>query len=248
MFPLPRRLLLTTAIALISRSPAIADPPAAGTVQWSGRTWTIRDDTGGPGPNTFAPGNVTIAADGSLHLKLQPTNGKWTCAEIYTSEPLGRGTYVFNISTPVDSFDPSITLGLFSYPKSNVGPDGTNELDIEFARWGNAKYPNGNYTAWPVDVKQKNVDTTFEFEQTQDETEQVYTWADGSVTFETLEPVEKKKPRLIRRWTTPDKFAALVAKKPMPVHINLWLFGGHAPTDGKAVEVVIKSFKFTPEK
>jgi hypothetical protein len=44
MLPIPRRLLLTFAIALISRSPAIADPPASGTVQWSGRTWTIRDD------------------------------------------------------------------------------------------------------------------------------------------------------------------------------------------------------------
>jgi len=28
------------------------------------------------------------------------------------------------------------------------------------------------------------------------------------------------------------------------VHMNLWLFGGHAPVDGQEVEVVIHSFSF----
>ena len=36
----------------------------------------------------------------------------------------------------LDQLDDNVTLGLFSYPTGDVGPDGTHEIDLEFARWG----------------------------------------------------------------------------------------------------------------
>jgi hypothetical protein len=37
-----------------------------------------------------------------------------------------------------------------------------------------------------------------------------------------------------------------ISSAPMPLHLNLWLFQGRAPTDEKEVEVVIESFRFRP--
>ena len=36
------------------------------------------------------------------------------------------------------------------YPTPDVGPDGTHEIDIEFAKWGVPDAKIGNYTVWPV--------------------------------------------------------------------------------------------------
>ena len=35
------------------------------TITWSGYTWNVRNDTGGPGPNTFLAANVFLDADGA---------------------------------------------------------------------------------------------------------------------------------------------------------------------------------------
>lgn len=34
--------------------------------------------------------------------------------------------------------------------------------------------------------------------------------------------------------------------KPLPVHMNLWLVNGQAPTNGQEVEIVIRKFTYTP--
>ena len=39
----------------------------------------------------------------------------------------------------------------------------------------------------------------------------------------------------------------IIGDKPMPVEINLWLFKGQPPKDGQQIEVIIRSFNFTPE-
>ena len=32
----------------------------------------------------------------------------------------------------------------------------------------------------------------------------------------------------------------------LTVRLNLWLFGGNAPSDGRSVEVIVESFGFAP--
>src|SRR5579871_2984089 len=79
--------------ALLLASPALAADPIA----FGGFNWTVRSDTGTPGPNTFDPANVSVDKDG-LHLKISQTDGRWTSAELVTTAPLGFGTYQFEIS------------------------------------------------------------------------------------------------------------------------------------------------------
>ena len=152
------RLLVTsvlTAVTLMSATVEATD------IAFSGYNWTIRPSgRGGPGPNNWDPTNVFVDANGYLHLKITQNKSKWSCAEVYTTVSpntntgrLGFGRYQFQTGSRIDTLDPNVVLGLFNYPTSDVGPDGTNEIDIEYARWGNASWPNGNFTVWPVFAK-----------------------------------------------------------------------------------------------
>ena len=45
----------------------------------------------------------------------------------------------------------------------------------------------------------------------------------------------------------PQDSSRYIAQQAMPVHLNLWLFKGLPPKNGQEVEVVLRSFRFTPE-
>ncbi len=45
----------------------------------------------------------------------------------------------------------------------------------------------------------------------------------------------------------PTNPSSHIPQNPLPVHLNLWLFQGHAPTNGQTVEIVINNFRFTPQ-
>jgi hypothetical protein len=44
---------------------------------------------------------------------------------------MGFGRYQFWIEGRVDRLDPNVVLGLLNYPTPDVGPDATNEIDID---------------------------------------------------------------------------------------------------------------------
>jgi hypothetical protein len=51
----------------------------------------------------------------------------------------------------------------------------------------------------------------------------------------------------IVRWKfAPRDTTSYISQKAMPVHLNLWLFQGRPPSDGKEVEIVVKSFSYVP--
>jgi hypothetical protein len=230
-------------IAIVLFSFCCADLAWGTEITWSGRQWVVRDDTGGPGPNTFAAANVRVDADGVLHLQITKSAGGWTCAEVYTTEALGYGTYEFTLGSAVDRLDPNIVLGLFNYPEANAGPNGTNEIDIEFSHWGAAENPLGNYTVWPARLGVKNAHHEFDMPAAVP-TIQRFTWAVGSVKLETQRMGDGGKPTSIAAWTTPRSFEKSVGHVPMPVHLNLWLFNGKPPADGKDVEILVRQFKY----
>src|ERR1051325_11835524 len=112
-------------------------PPS---IVWSGHTWQVKSSQSkvGPGPNFFSASaeNVSVDAEGRLHLRITYRNGRWHCAEIISTESFGYGTYSFAIASPVDALDPSVVLGLFTW--SDKAAYNHREIDIEFGRWGNA--------------------------------------------------------------------------------------------------------------
>lgn len=227
-----------------------ARPARKQTLLFSGYEWRVKSgEAMGPGPNAWNAANVWLDAKKQLHLKIANRDGKWTCAEVETTKRLGFGTYEFQVVGRIDRLDRNIVLGLFNYPTRDVGADGTNEIDIEFARWGYEDAPNGNFTVWPPVKEVKEGSDTFRFTLTDDVTVQRFEWTSQKILFESLRGQGKKADDLLHRWLfQPDEALRHIPQQPLPVLINLWLFGGKAPTDGKEVELVIRRFRFTPAK
>jgi hypothetical protein len=117
------------------------------------------------------------------------------------------------------------------------------ELDIEFARWGNAAYANAQYTVQPYTVAGNQV--TFNEPSGVTQSTHSLVWGPGSAAFTS-----------VRGYGPTTEPGRLIASKtftqgvPQPggenARMNLWLFGGGAPTNQRAVEIVVKRFEFVP--
>lgn len=235
------------ATSIILAATTIVAPAQAKTVTFAGYTWEVRSGAGGPGPNHWSANNVAVDANGALHLRLNQQNGVWQCAELYLNQRLGFGTYEWDVTGPIDKLDPNIVLGLFNYPTADVGPDGTNEIDIEFSHWGNASYPIGNYTVWPPATGPRSATRGFSFTLPNTQTTQRFVWTPTSIAFRSLNGFTSGNTPTFGLWNyKPANAAVHIPQQALPVHMNLWLYAGQAPTDGKPVEIVINNFKFTP--
>lgn len=147
------------------------------TVQFSGITWNVRNGSGGPGPNYWSdsPDNIWIDADGQLHLKIRKVGNTWYCSEIYAQQSFGFGEYSFYVASNVESFDPEIVAGLFTYETD------TREVDIEFSRWGNPANNDGWYTVQPVIAgNQQN----FALNLVNDSSTHKFTWGSSNIYFQ----------------------------------------------------------------
>jgi hypothetical protein len=217
-------------------------------IEFGGYAWSVRSGRGGPGPNAWGENNVWLDASTNLHLKISQRDGKWSCAEVTMRKRLGFGRYQFQVIGRLDQLDDNVVLGLFNYPTGDVGPDGTHEIDIEFARWGNEKNPMGNYTVWPVDKSLRQVSKPFPFTLAGDHTTHRFIWSRDALRFHSLRGHHDDGGEEIGSWTyQPDESDRHVSQQPMPLHINLWLFKGIAPKNDQEVEIIIHQFKFAPE-
>lgn len=237
-----RSTAILTALVLLATVPmpaAAARPAPSGpsTIEWSGLTWSVKSYSRkiGPGPNFFSAANVSHdAATDDLRLRIQRSGNRWTTAEVIADASLGYGTYTWTIKSAPD-VDPNVVLGMFTW---NDDPAYTHrEIDIEFARWGNAAEPtNAQYVVQPWDAP----DHDHRWTQPPGLTGTVhsFTWAPGRVDFRST----TGSGGLIASYTYSG------ADVPLPggenPRINLWLFRGAAPTDGQPVEIVFDSFTF----
>jgi len=215
------------------------------TITWAGRTWNVKSGNGlYPGPNNWSSSNVWVDGNGYLHLKISKVNNTWYAAELSTTDTLGFGTYQWWVEGRIDLLDPNVVLGLFGYN----GPDGRNELDIEFSRWGWAAGPNASYSVYPSATGYSSTVSSFTLALEGTFTTQRYKWENNRVYFQTLGGHRNDNVNQINSWTfAPSSNAQQkVPQTAMPAMINLWLMNGTAPSDGQEVEVVIRSFTYTP--
>jgi hypothetical protein len=220
----------------------------ANDIQFCGYTWAVKAGRGGPGPNTWDQNNVWLDPATNLHLKISQHDGGWSCAEVTTKKRLGFGRYQFQTTGRLDRLDDNVVLGLFNYPTGDVGSDGTHEIDIEYARWGDAQSPMGNFTVWPVERGRKQTTRSFPFSLTGDQMTHRFTWSRSQNFFQSLKGHCQDEQEELSRWIyKPQEPARSISQQAMPVHINLWLFKGRPPKDAREVEVIIREFKFTPE-
>jgi hypothetical protein len=222
---------------------------AENSIEWAGYRWYLRDDQ--PfmkGPNNWNSSNVWIDAYNKLHLKLSksPTTGSWTCAELYTKTKFSFGTFRWLIEGPIDKLDPNVVLGLFTYG----GIDGTNEIDIEVAKWGQTDPEASNlfYTVYPRTLDtSKPVSTGTRLSLQGIYTTNQFTWSYNHVTSEIQEgfiigPLTENR---IFSYTTPKYFSSAVPYIRAPIHMNLWTFQGKPPINGEEVEIIIHDFNYT---
>jgi hypothetical protein len=126
--------------------------PATRSFHWSGYDWWVKTSTSpvGPGPNYFSnsTNNVSIDAQGRLHLRITHVGGIWQCAEIVSQRTLGYGRYAYHLATSVDTLDPDIVLGLFTWHDENDSAN--NEMDVECGRWVSPlDYANAQFVRQP---------------------------------------------------------------------------------------------------
>lgn len=116
----------------------------AGSFEWSGYTWTKRNDTlSSPGPCYWNSSNIWVDGDNKLHLRIHKVGSTWQCAELDSADTFGYGTFTVTVESELN-FDPSIVLGIFTYTND------TNEIDIEFAKWGDSSFGNFQYSVQPT--------------------------------------------------------------------------------------------------
>ena len=237
--------LIASVMALII---VVCASSQAKTIRFSGYHWTVKSGSDeSPGPNNWDENNVWVDQGGYLHLKLTKRGSQWYCSEVYTTDRLGFGRYQFWVIGRVDRLDPNVVFGLFNYPTPDVGPDGTHEIDIEFAKWGRPKAKIGNYTVFPTRKELRPANHRFPVDLNGDHTTHRFIWNSASVSFQSLHGHHDDNSSQFENWVyQPPDLAGYISQKPMPVRINLWLFKGQPPGDGHQVELIVRSFKFTP--
>ena len=123
-------------------------------------------------------------------------------------------------------------------------PDGTHEIDIEFAKWGNATQTNTlNYTTYPNAVGGATYHQTFPLSLSGTYTTHRYTRSTSYVYFQSLYGHQTDNTNQFASATSTNIVSTLV----MPVYMNLWLFQGRLPSDKKEVEIIIRDFKFVAQ-
>jgi hypothetical protein len=166
---------------------------------------------------------------------------------VETVRSFGFGAYQFQIIGRIDQLDPNVVLGLFDYPPPSGGPDGTNEIDIEFSRWGRPEANPGNYGVYPARPGTGDATHTFPIALTGDYTTHRFTRGPKRVSFQSLHGHLEGSRQEFASWLyQPADSARFIPRQATPVHLNLWLFKGKPPADGKEVEIVARRFTFTP--
>jgi hypothetical protein len=224
-------------------SAIFARPAVATTIEFVGMTWNVKQGgPAGPGPNYWSDSSQSVWVDGQgqLHLQIRKIGNTWYSAEVSTQASLGHGAYLFQIASDVDTFDRNVIVGLFTYLNDN------NEIDIEFARWGSAAGTAGQYVTQPAgpgniehfDISAAGVASTHDF-----------TWGPESIVFRSYQGFHDQLPaspgERIHDWTYTG--ADVPPESSEKLHLNLWLLQGQAPSDGQAVELVIRDLIFVPD-
>ena len=210
------------------------------TLQFAGYNWLVKhttDSKADPGQNWFDCNNAWVDADGYLHLKITNEAGQWHCAEVFTEDSLGDGTYKFELENNTASLDPNVILGLFTWDE--FAPHYKNrEMDIEIGKWSDPANDNAQYVIQPSNksghLHRFNIDPC-----SADTITHIFDWGLGVISFDSFFGSDTP----IQSW------AYSGTDVPWPggenVRINLWLNGG-LPYYGNETEVVIKNFEFTP--
>ncbi|MFW6001988.1 MAG: Ig-like domain-containing protein, partial [archaeon] len=212
------------------------------TIQFANMTWNVKSGNGGPGPNNWSnsSNSVWVDSNGDLHLKIRKMGNQWYCSEIYTQKSFDYGIYRFKVSSNIENYDPNIVVGLFTYLND------TNEIDIEFSKWGNVSQ---NQLGWYV-VQPGNISgnkNNFALNLNGSYTTHQFTWMPDSINFESWHGHgnQPNSNTLIKEWTYNGN--NIPSNSTEKVHLNFWLNNGQALNNGTEAELIIHDVNIIDE-
>jgi hypothetical protein len=220
-------------------------------IQFSGYNWKVkssRDQKVGPGPNFFSDSaeNVWVDSTGRLHLRISQRDGQWQCAEVILAESRGHGTYAFTVDSAPRHLATALhaVLGMFTWNDADTEHHFC-EIDAEISAWSKRGNKLGQWVIQPY-TRPGNL-MRFDLPAALSATRHVFTWKPERVECQSL-ALNPAKPTAAGRSIFQHSFNREIppATEGTNARINLWLFNGRPPADGKEIEVVIREFTFSP--
>ena len=221
-------------------------------IEFSGYQWMVKQSyhhSVGPGPNYFSgkDKNVWVDEQGRLHLKITKERYRWYCAEIFSLQHFGHGTYIFRLDSPIDQLDKNVVLGIFTWEHRAV-EHYNREIDIEFSRWGEDTAQNAQFVVQPWQKSQNRERFHMNLHPQNTLSTHIIVWTPTSLSFRSLQgrvasPLNTGK--VFHEWTYTGEHVP-TSGTATQMRFNLWLMEGRAPSDGKEVEVILEAFEFTP--
>lgn len=212
-------------------------------IRFAGYSWQVKNGYDYPGRNYWSSDNVWLDERGMLHLLLRPEGGAWRCAELRTVKSFAPGMFRIQIIGSLDKLDPQIVVGLFLYDA-----DSLTEIDIEFSRWGEVGTPNGLYSLYGP--QGKLVSAAFPIQLPEgDYTTHLMDWRHDSLLFRSQYGHRSDDAAILQEWR-PQLIsdAAVLLKKPLRLHLNLWLLDGRPPRDEKSAEIIIRAISYSSDE
>ena len=216
-----------------------------------GREWRLTDGAMA-GVVKGNPANISVDANGYLHLRIVNRGGAFTASELFSTQKLGFGTYQWQIEGRVDNMDQVAVLGLFNYgAQAGIGTDGENEIDIEFSRWnGTCRGCNADFTFYPSTGNKSlgPMEDNFTYDpEGSSLTTARFEWSSTRIVatvMSGLQPLGTTAHVLQTLTFAPSDYTARIPQVPLPLAMNFWCFRAAPESDQ---EVVIRSFQFSPE-
>jgi hypothetical protein len=209
--------------------------------------WHLRHESNTPDGNSYDYRSVWVDSDGNVHLKITFREGHWTSAELYTDARMGFGTYQFQVQGNPNQLNDWVVLSFANKPRPEVGPELTNEIDIDFTTWGGSQSFHGNWTVWPTSQGPAPATDTYDSSATGALSTHRLVWKSDHVTFQAMSGLHDLEDGngMFHQWTyAPSNPKTRIPQEPGHLHIKLWMYEGVPPTDGNSVEVILKDFEF----
>lgn len=215
-------------------------------LRFSGYDWWVKSGQRpvGPGPNHWSDStnNVWVDALGRLHLRITNRSNQWQCAEVFSARSFGYGSYRFHVETDMDTLDPNVVLGMFTY--SDDPTYSYREIDLECTRWGNpTDVHNAQFVVQPSSPSRR---VRFAVPAGVTDSTHVFTWETNRVSLQCQRggySVAPHPTNLLANWTCAMEIPQAGDET---ARLNLWLHRGRVPTNTNEVEVIIRSFEFVP--
>ena len=234
----------------------------ANTIEFSGFEWGVKESSVrvGPGGNYFSNDAQDVFVDdqGRLHLTVSFRDGEWKSSEVILTETLGYGTYAFKTESRVDTLDPFVTFGAFtwdSFGDDISGASAFREIDFEDGVWADLTDPlNAQIVVQPYHTSGNLVRYAIPDLSDNPELTRFFTWKQDNIEFVALRghhsPFNYPDQSVIfqHNYVHDPSISHFVPTEGREnFRFNVWLNSGEtAPNTGESVEVIVSGFSFAP--